>query len=64
MSDTQVNTFYVCDFCARNTKDLSMHECMCLTAKGAILKPVISDGQKYLDVCLWFLPKRFTGCGH
>ena len=59
MSDTQVNTFYLCDFCARNIKDISFHECLCTTANDMILKPVISDGQKYLDICLWYVPKAF-----
>lgn len=55
-----MSNYYLCDVCSNNRGSKRFDTCDCSVAKEAITKLPISDGQKCLDVCLWFYPTSWA----
>lgn len=53
-----MSNYYLCDYCDCNLRDFSACSCVCRVGGGEVVKAVVSDGDRVLDGCLWFRPRR------
>lgn len=55
-----MSNYYLCDYCANNNGSHSYYKCECGAVNDTVMKKPIGGREKMLDVCLWYMKKKFA----